>query len=201
MTVSYFYKNDKIRKKYLIFYVIKYILVEILSRLDKMLQLLWGIKMKKLLIVALAAAVSACACFECDEEVPVTTYRTVQAAQPNCDYFDGRTCYRYVYRRVHRPVAQPVRYREPRPCPVCQPAPVVCAQPACNNGCNGCETTIRETREPVEVVYKKTTYKTVYEPKTYSQVSYEKAPYHDVAAQPETIEVVDDNQVLLNDVK
>ena len=40
-----------------------------------------------------------------------------------------------------------------------------------------CKTTIRETREPVEVVYKKTTYRTVYEPKTYEDVSYEKEPY------------------------
>lgn len=41
----------------------------------------------------------------------------------------------------------------------------------------GCPDEIRETREPVEVLYKKTTYKTVYEPKTYTDVSYEKEPY------------------------
>ena len=162
--------------------------------------------MKKLFVIALSAIVSACACFECEEEAPVTTYRTVAAAPAtDCDYFDGRTCYRYVYRKVERPVAQPIRYREPRPCPACQPVQVVCAQPSCGscNTCgtaNNCGTTIRETREPVEVVYKKTTYKTVYEPKTYSQVSYEKAPYNS-AAQPEQIEVVDDEKILLNEVK
>lgn len=40
-----------------------------------------------------------------------------------------------------------------------------------------CPAKIRETREPVEIVYKKTTYKTVYEPKTTSSVTYEKEPY------------------------
>ena len=39
-----------------------------------------------------------------------------------------------------------------------------------NNGWSHCG-------EPVEVVYKKTTYRTVYEPKTYEDVSYEKEPY------------------------
>ena len=39
-----------------------------------------------------------------------------------------------------------------------------------------CPAKIRETREPVEIVYKKTTYKTVYEPKTTSSVTYEKEP-------------------------
>ncbi len=163
--------------------------------------------MKKLFVIALSAIVSACACFECEEEAPVTTYRTVAAAPAtDCDYFDGKTCYRYVYKRTPRPVARPIRYRESRPCPACQPVPVVCAQPACGScnacgTCNPCEAKITETREPVEIVYKKTTYKTVYEPKTYSQVSYEKAPYHSVASQPERIEVIDDEKILLNDVK
>lgn len=42
---------------------------------------------------------------------------------------------------------------------------------------SGCPDQIRETREPVEVLYKKTTYRTVFEPKTYTDVSYEKEPY------------------------
>lgn len=52
------------------------------------------------------------------------------------------------------------------------PQPAVVQQP-----CNGCQPTITQTREPVEVLYKKTTTKTVYEPKTTQEVSYEKEPY------------------------
>lgn len=157
--------------------------------------------MKKLLIVALVAFVSACACFECEDETPVITYQSSRQERLNCDYFDGRTCYRYTYRTVQRPVAQPVYYREPRPCNPCR---VAAPTPVCNNKCSSCEcnreTKISETREPVEVVYKKTTYKTVYEPKTYSEVSYEKAPYSSLANQ-ETVEVVDNNQVVVEETK
>ncbi len=154
--------------------------------------------MKKLFIVALAALVSACACFDCEDEVQVTSYQAMSEAKMNCDYFDGKTCYRYVYRKVQRPVAQPapVRYRScgsyqavQRPC---------CRQVNTCNSCNACENKISETREPVEIVYKKTTYKTVYEPKTYSQVSYEKVPYNSVS-EPETVEVVDEDNVLLTE--
>lgn len=152
--------------------------------------------MKKIFIIALASFVSACACFECDDEVNVA-YQSHNEAKLDCDYFDGRTCYRYVYKKAERHVAKPapVRYR---PCNA--PKPTCCAQakPACNS-CNSCETKISETREPVEIVYKKTTYKTVYEPKTYSQVSYETAPYS--SANVEQVEVVDNESVLLNDVK
>ena len=70
-----------------------------------------------------------------------------------------------------------------------------------NCGCNnGCAPKITETREPVEIVYKKTTHKTVYEPKTFSQVSYEKAPYSS-AADLENVEVIDNEQVLLTEIK
>ena len=160
--------------------------------------------MKKLLFITMAVSViSACACFDCSDEqeqVQVRTYRIAQE-QPkmDCDYFDGRTCYRYIYRQVQKPVARPIRYRESRPCQTCQPAPVVYAQPKANCGtcasCNPCQEKVTETREPVEVVYKKTTNRTVYEPKTYSEVSYEKVSCmnDDCAnmAQPEQIEVID----------
>ncbi len=63
-------------------------------------------------------------------------------------------------------VQQPVQYVQP----VAQPVAV--QQP-----CNGCQPTITQTREPVEVLFKKTTTKTVYEPKTTQEVSYEKEPY------------------------
>lgn len=151
--------------------------------------------MKKLLVLTAILALSACGCMNHeDEEEPVVTYQNVQARPQNCDYFDGQTCYRYV-RRVHQ--APAVRYREPRP--VVAPAPVYdcqakpscgCkAKPSCGChhtvapapvaalACGGCAPQISETREPVEVVYKKTTYTTVYEPKTSAAVSYEHAPY------------------------
>jgi len=52
--------------------------------------------------------------------------------------------------------------------PVLAPAePVYQAQP-CGD---------RVTREPVEVIYRRTTYRTVYEPKTTSAVSYEREAY------------------------
>ncbi len=152
--------------------------------------------MKKLFIAALALMVSACACFDCEDDVPV--YQTTRSAHMNCDHFDGKTCYRYVYKTVKRPVVQPapVRYR---PCGSYQPAQrSCCAQVNSCNSCNACESKISETREPVEIVYKKTTYKTVYEPKTYSQVSYENVPYNSVSV-PEPIEVVDESSVLLNE--
>ncbi len=40
-----------------------------------------------------------------------------------------------------------------------------------------CAPEVKEVREPVEIVYKKTTYKTVYEPKTTTTVTFEKEPY------------------------
>lgn len=52
-----------------------------------------------------------------------------------------------------------------------------------------CKGSVRETREPVEIVYKKTTYKTVYEPKTFTDVSYEKEPYRAAAAASAPIRV------------
>lgn len=139
--------------------------------------------MKKLLLLSAVVALSGCACLDgmCggEEDVdPVVTYRTTTNTK-NCDYFDGKTCFRYV-RRYEEP-REVVRYREPRvvyrdvPCETRSCARVVssCAsQPS-----SPCQPTIRETREPVEVIYKKTTYRTVYEPKTYEDVSYEKEPY------------------------
>lgn len=56
---------------------------------------------------------------------------------------------------------------------------------ACNhtpNYCNSynCKMSRGESytiSKPVEVIYKNTTYTTVYEPKTYEEVSYERKPY------------------------
>ena len=108
--------------------------------------------MKKILVIALVAMVSTCASFDCQDEEPVHI-RTTNDAKLDCDYFDGRTCYRYVYKKPDHPIVrpEPVRYRR------CQKA-----RPSCNtcNSCNSCEGKVSEVREPVEVVYKKTTYKT-----------------------------------------
>ena len=79
-------------------------------------------------------------------------------------------------------------YEEPKPivkpCQVAQPKPVVkpcntCAQaaqpcPNCTAPCNNCAPKVEIVKEPVEIVYKKTTKTTVYEPKTITNVSYEK---------------------------
>ncbi|MBE6452387.1 MAG: hypothetical protein E7012_02725 [Alphaproteobacteria bacterium] len=136
--------------------------------------------MKKFLVLTSVSLISACSCMDevtlFDNE-PVVEER-VQARPQNCDYFDGQTCYRYVHRVRQQPV---IRYREPM---VAYQAPVVSSQ-SCNS-CNKCsvsqetktcEDSIHETREPVEVIYKKTTYKTVYQPQTTTSVSYERVPY------------------------
>lgn len=41
---------------------------------------------------------------------------------------------------------------------------------------SGCQSTVKEVKEPVEITYKKTTYTTVYKPETHEAVSYEKQP-------------------------
>ena len=164
--------------------------------------------MKKFIVIALSALVSACACFDCaDENERPVTYQTVSKDKTlDCDYFDGKTCYRYIYKNIERKVAKPAVQHRPcgamaiQPAPV-QPAPCGCQQrrvepvapapvvvPAKDNCC---QDKISETREPVELVYKKVTTKTTYEPKTSSQVSYEKVPYNSVTApKPEPVEVV-----------
>ncbi len=151
--------------------------------------------MKKLVILSAVLALSACACLNSEdpeEEVRVA-YQNPQPSTEDCDYFDGVTCYRYV-RRTHQ--APAVQYREPAPQPVVAPepplplaAPAAPAAYGCTHcGCRShvapvagvqsdCAPRIRETREPVEIVFKKTTFKTVYEPQTTSSVSYERMPY------------------------
>lgn len=50
------------------------------------------------------------------------------------------------------------------------------------NVCNTC-TRSYTVRTPVQVVYKNTTYTTVYEPKTFTKTSYETLPYNCVKGQ------------------
>ncbi len=65
----------------------------------------------------------------------------------------------------------------PAPAPVqqvrYQPAPAPIAQ-----DCGGCPAKEYTVRTPVKVVFKNTTYRTVYEPRTYESTSYETRPYN-----------------------
>ncbi len=70
--------------------------------------------------------------------------------------------------------------KKPQPKP--RPAvaqPVVAPQPAMQTAttpcCQGSSYTVSE---PVEVIYKNVTYKTVYEPKTFSTTTFVKKPYN-----------------------
>lgn len=69
------------------------------------------------------------------------------------NYFDGDECATSAVRPVQQPVYQTTNY----------------------GGCQPSEYTVRT---PVEVVYKNTTYRTVYVPQTSQSVSYEKRPYN-----------------------
>ncbi len=68
------------------------------------------------------------------------------------------------------PVYQPAPVAQPMYTECAQPAPVTYAQPAAP--C--CQGEMRTVREPVEVVYKRTTYGTVYEPRHFQNVAYER---------------------------
>lgn len=47
------------------------------------------------------------------------------------------------------------------------------------NNCYNCSSREESytVSEPTEIIYRNTTYRTVYEPKTYREVSYERRPY------------------------
>ena len=149
--------------------------------------------MKKLLIVTASIFLSACACFEPAEEEtvvqnepqpqvvaePVENVRVVRRRVRVYD--DG-----YVApRRVRR-----IYYRDSAPEPEYRPEPRYEA-PAQERYCDeysqsSCPAKVRVTREPVEVVYRKTKYTTVYEPRTFKDVSYEREPYANVETEVET---------------
>ncbi len=61
----------------------------------------------------------------------------------------------------------------PAPAPVAQACP--CQAPAADCGCPAREYTVRT---PVKVVYQNTTYRTVYEPRTFQTTSFETRPYN-----------------------
>ncbi len=143
--------------------------------------------MKKIFALSMMLFLSSCACMSGDDEPEVvyqntrsTTYNT---DRKDCDFFENGVCYHYVYNTTYTPKyrtyennsyssgTREVRYRTTEnPCAVRSSyGNTPCGQPQ-----------VRETREPVEIVYKKTKYTTVYEPKTYQDVSYEKEPYNEV---------------------
>ncbi|MBR1825395.1 MAG: hypothetical protein IJ770_02300 [Alphaproteobacteria bacterium] len=63
----------------------------------------------------------------------------------------------------------------PRPAPMPVASNCGCKAPAPSCGCQAQEYTVRT---PVKVVYQNTTYRTVYEPKTFQSTSYETRPYN-----------------------
>ena len=156
--------------------------------------------MKKFLILAATAVLSACACFSSNDSEPqeqVVYAKTVTApAGMDCDYFENNTCYRYVHRQAYYPATVQYRQSARTYAEVPAPAPVACAPAVVDSGC---APKVRETREPVEITYKKTTYKTVYNPQTYTSVSYEKVPYASApVAEPV---IVNNNEDVLVEVK
>lgn len=76
------------------------------------------------------------------------------------------------------PVAQPVVQQAPvyQPAPVVQPVYADCAQQVTYSqpAAPCCQGELKTVREPVEVVYKRTTYGTVYEPRHFQNVAYER---------------------------
>ena len=111
--------------------------------------------MKKYLVLAIMFFVSACA------QGPIV-------GAEDCEYkHTPRKSYR-VSRVAPRPA--PIVVQQAVPCN--QPAPVVVSRP--QQPCNDCQPTTRTTREPVEILYKKVTYTTTYEPKTTSSITYER---------------------------
>lgn len=74
---------------------------------------------------------------------------------------------------------QPVQYirqvQYVQPAQIVAPVTAQVAPCAANN--SACQPIVTQTREPVEVTFKKTTTTTVFEPKTTQEVAYEKEPY------------------------
>lgn len=108
----------------------------------------------KLLVLALAAGLTACAS---DEEATGRNYRYVGNQENNC----GEA----LIEKKPTPAPMPVRQVAYQPAPVARP-------------CGGCQPTEYTVRTPVKVVYKNTTYHTVYEPRTYETTSFETRPFN-----------------------
>lgn len=101
-----------------------------------------------------------------------------------------------IYVKQAQPAPKPIVVAAPKPAPVAAPVPETTTVTKTLASCGDIKTTtnestlpsttspcpskVKEVREPVEIVYKKTTYKTIYEPKTTTSVTYEKEPYKQV---------------------
>lgn len=87
--------------------------------------------------------------------------------------------YRYAGRKTgcsdtlikERPAQSPV-------CNSCQARRVARPAPVAAPACGGCQAREYTVRTPVQVVYKNTTYHTVYEPRTWETSSFETRPYN-----------------------
>ena len=174
--------------------------------------------MKKLLILTATIALSACACFDSSDEEyqpaqpPIaqsaTDYRPAEpvviAEQPveNVRVVRRRVrVYNEGYTSPRR--ARRVYYRDSVPAPVAE-VPAHRVHQVKTSHCvdynnysdSECPAKVRVTKEPVEIVYRKTKYTTVYEPKTFKDVSYESEPYtesyRDVVSVSATSEFDDD---------
>ena len=132
--------------------------------------------MKKYLVLASMFFVSACA------QGPIV-------GDDDCTYHsESRKNYRAEEVRP-QPAPAPVVVQQVSPCArqAMATAPVVVQQPT---PCNGCQPTSKTTREPVEIVYKITTYTTTYQPQTTSNVTYEREPIKDAQVQTITAQPV-----------
>ena len=126
--------------------------------------------MKKILVLALVLLVTGCASHTCENyecRGKDDCNRALSMRERHRELQNRETKYVNYRQRDVRYVAAPVpavAYAEPCTAPV---------QPV-SNGCQG-ETRVQ--REPVEIVYRNTIYQTVYEPRTFSTVEYERMPY------------------------
>lgn len=112
----------------------------------------------RIMVVAMVAGLAACAS---DDEPAGRNYRYA-GAESNC----GDALIK------EQPAPAPVR-PVARPCNTCRAAaPVPAPRP-----CGGCQPSEYTVRTPVKVVYKNTTYHTVYEPRTYETTSFETRPF------------------------
>lgn len=157
--------------------------------------------MKKLLILTATIALSACACFDSSDEeyqpapapvaqpapAPQPVEQVVVAEQPVENvrvvrrrvrvYNDNYAAPRQARRIYYRDSAPASTYREEAPAYRTRQVRVNSCAEYHDYGASDCQPKVRVTKEPVEIVYRKTKYTTVYQPKTYKDVSYVSEPY------------------------
>ena len=157
--------------------------------------------MKKLLILTATIALSACACFDSSDEEYQHTIAPAPVAQPAPQpaeqvviaeqpvenvrvvrrrvrvYDDGYNSPRRVRRIYYRDSAPATTYHEEAPVYRTRQVKTSSCVDYNSYGDSECPAKVRVTKEPVEIVYRKTKYTTVYEPKTFKDVSYESEPY------------------------